>query len=289
MKLKDKWDADIPEFTPDDGPMATRKASSAVVNKFIDKVPYLLGGSADLASSTKTLFERSGYFEKGAYSNRNIAWGIREHGMCAATSGITLHGGLRAFASTFFIFSDYARPAIRLASLMKLPVIYVFTHDSIGLGGDGPTDQPVAHLASFRAMPEIFVFRPADANEVAYTWRAALQRKDGPSMMVLTRQNIPVLDRKKFSGPEGVLKGAYILSKEKGENPDILIMATGSEVYLALETQQKLWKDDIDSRVISMPVGNYSGNNRKITGNLLYLIILKNRMAGGSRCFFRLE
>ena len=253
LELESNWDKDIPEFQPEDGPVATRKASSKVINSFAKHVPYLLGGSADLAASTKTLMENWGYFEKENYGERNIAWGIREHGMAAATSGITLHGGLRAFAATFFIFSDYARPAIRLAALMELPTIYVLTHDSIGLGGDGPTHQPVEHLASFRAMPNIYVFRPADANEVAYTWRAVLERTEGPSMMVLTRQNVPIADRAKYAPAEGVLRGAYILSKEKGDTPDAVLLATGSEVSLALEAQEKLRETNIDSRVVSMP------------------------------------
>lgn len=253
LELDSDWDVDIPEFDPEDGPVATRKASSKVINSFAGRVPYLLGGSADLAASTKTLMEDSEYFGRNSYQNRNIPWGIREHGMAAATSGITLHGGLRAFAATFFIFSDYARPAIRLAALMKLPTIYVLTHDSIGLGGDGPTHQPVEHLASFRAMPNIYVFRPADANEVAYTWREVLQRTEGPSMMVLTRQNVPVADRKKYASAEGVTKGAYILSKEKGETPDAILIGTGSEVSLALEAQEKLRDMNIDTRVVSMP------------------------------------
>jgi len=253
LDLDKGWDKDIPGFNPDDGPVATRKASSKILNSFAENVPYLLGGSADLAASTKTLMESTGYFAKGSYKNRNIAWGIREHAMIAATSGINLHGGLRAFASTFFIFSDYARPAIRLAALMKLPSIYVFTHDSIGLGGDGPTHQPVEHLASFRAMPGIFVFRPADANEVAYCWRASLQRRNGPSMIVLTRQDVPVADRNKYASADGVFKGAYILSKEKGNTPDVILIGTGSEVSLTLDAQEKLIEANIDARVVSMP------------------------------------
>ncbi|HKK67404.1 MAG TPA: transketolase [Bacteroidales bacterium] len=252
-ELDKDWDNAIPEFKLDDGPVATRKASAKIINSFAANIPSLLGGSADLAASTKTMMEEWGYFGKGSYQNRNIAWGIREHGMVAATSGMILHGGIRAFASTFLIFSDYARPAMRLAALMKLPAIYVFTHDSIGLGGDGPTHQPVEHLASFRAMPNIFVFRPADANEVAFTWRVALKRKDGPSMMVLTRQNVPVVDRSKYASAEGVLKGAYILSKEKGATPDAVLIGTGSEVSLALEAQEKLNEMNIDTRVVSMP------------------------------------
>ena len=253
MQLDENWDREIPEFKPEDGPLATRKASAKVINAFAGKIPYLMGGAADLASSTKTLMEDSGYFEKGAYQNRNIAWGIREHGMTGATTGINLHGGLRAFASTFFIFSDYARPSIRLSALMELPNIYVFTHDSIGLGGDGPTHQPVEHLASFRAMPHMYVFRPADANEVAYTWRAVLERKSGPSMLVLTRQNLPVLDRQKYASAEGVMKGGYVISPEQGSKPDMILIATGSEVSLAIETQEKLDKMHIDARVVSLP------------------------------------
>ena len=253
LKLDENWDKDIPEFQPDDGPLATRKASAKIINSFAKYIPYLMGGSADLAASTNTLMEDWGYFGKENYHNRNIAWGVREHAMAAATSGITLHGGLRAFAATFFIFSDYARPAIRLAALMKLPTIYVLTHDSIGLGGDGPTHQPVEHLASFRAMPNIFIFRPADANEVAYSWRAALQRTEGPSIMVLTRQNVPIADRNKYASAKGVFRGAYILSKEKSDSPDAIIIGSGSEVSLALEAQENLREMKIDARVVSMP------------------------------------
>ncbi|HKJ43684.1 MAG TPA: transketolase [Sunxiuqinia sp.] len=252
-ELPDGWDCEIPEFSADDGKMATRGASSKVINNFMPHLPCVIGGSADLAASTKTLYNESNYFGKENYENRNIPWGVRELGMCGASTGITLHGGLRAFAATFFIFSDYARPAIRLAALMKLPVVYVFTHDSIGLGGDGPTHQPVAHLASFRAMPNIHVFRPADANEVSYTWRAALNRKDGPTIMALTRQKLPVLDRTNLADAEGTSKGAYVLSKEKADQPEVLIMATGSEVQLALKAQQQLWDEKVDSRVVSMP------------------------------------
>ncbi len=251
-KLPKEWDSKIPVFKPDDGPMATRSASGKVINSFAEMVPWLVGGSGDLAPSTKTLIDSSGYFLKGQYQNRNIAWGVREHSMCGATSGIALHKGLRPFASTFFIFTDYGRPSIRLASLMKLPVIYVLTHDSIGLGEDGPTHQPVEHLASFRAMPHIYVMRPADGNEVAYAWRAAMYRLEGPTMLILTRQKLPVFDRNKYGSAEGVLKGAYILSMEKGSGPDAILMASGSEVQLIVEAQKKLAEEDIDVRVVSM-------------------------------------
>ncbi len=252
-EISSDWDNDIPVFSVEDGPMATRKASGQIINGIAAKIPWLIGGSGDLAPSTETLIEGSGYFEAGKYDNRNIAWGIRELGMCGASSGMALHGGVRPCAATFFIFTDYARPAIRLACLMKLPVIYVMTHDSIGLGEDGPTHQPVEHLASFRAMPHICVIRPADANETAWAWRAAIQRTEGPTMLVLTRQKLPVLDRSKLASAEGVLKGAYILSKEKKDLPDVILMASGSEVQLILAAQERLREFKIDARVVSMP------------------------------------
>ena len=252
-ELPQGWDSAIPEFKPSDGALATRAVSGTVLNAIADRVPYLIGGSADLSPSTKTLLKNSDYFEKGAYENRNIAWGVREFGMAAGSAGLVLHGGLRAFASTFFVFTDYARPAIRLAALMQLPIIYVMTHDSIGVGEDGPTHQPVEHLASFRTMPNVHVVRPADANETAYAWRAAMLRKEGPTILVLSRQGLPTLDRQKYASADGVLKGAYILSREKGDKPDMILMATGSEVHLVLAAQEKLAEQGIDARVVSMP------------------------------------
>ncbi len=252
-KLPKEWAKDIPAFKPGDGPMATRSASGKVINSFAVNVPWLIGGSGDLSPSTKTLIDSSGYFLKGEYQNRNIAWGIREHAMCSATSGIAIHRGLRPFASTFFIFTDYARPGIRLASLMELPVIYVMTHDSIGLGEDGPTHQPVEHLASLRAMPNLYIIRPADANETVYAWKAAIKRLEGPTMLILTRQKLPVLDRTSYAPADGVFKGAYILSGEKGSSPQAILMATGSEVQLIIEAQKILWEENIDTRVVSMP------------------------------------
>jgi transketolase len=247
------WDADLPVFPPEKGAIATRAAAGMVLNAIAAKVPWLVGGSADLSPSTKTLISGSGYQGKGSYGERNIAWGIREHAMCACASGMALHGGVRPFGATFFVFTDYARPAIRLAALMGLPVIYVMTHDSIGVGEDGPTHQPVEHLASLRAMPNLTIIRPADANETAYAWRAAMERRTGPTMLVLTRQNLPIVDRKAFAGAEGVLKGAYILSREKKATPNIILIATGSEVPLVLEAQKSLLADGIDARVVSMP------------------------------------
>ncbi len=251
--LPSGWDDSIPNFTPGEGPMATRVASGKVLNRIADKIPWLMGGSADLAPSTKTLIGDSTYFAKGNYERRNIAWGVREHTMAACCSGMALHGGIRPYAATFFIFTDYARPAIRLAALMELPVIYVMTHDSIGVGEDGPTHQPIEQLASLRAMPNICVIRPADANEVAYGWRAAMSRKDGPTMLVLTRQGLPIFDRSELAGAEGLLQGGYILSKEHGAVADLILMATGSEVQLILEAQSTLTSEGIDARVVSMP------------------------------------
>lgn len=252
-ELPDDWHADLPNFAPEDGPIATRSSSEKVINAFAPHLPWVVGGSADLAPSTNTLMQNTDYFAKGNYTGRNIAWGVREHTMCASSSGMALHGGVRPFAATFFVFTDYARPAIRLAALMKLPVVYVMTHDSIGLGEDGPTHQPIEHLASLRAIPNLNVIRPADANEVRFAWQAALERTDGPSMLVLTRQKLRTLDRTELAGAEGLLKGAYILANEDGVKPDVILIATGSEVALALEARQSLLAQDIDARVVSMP------------------------------------
>ena len=224
-----------------------------MINAFAEKVPWLVGGSADLAPSTNTLIKNSKYFAKGEYANRNIAYGVREHGMCGISNGLAVHGGVRPFAATFFVFTDYARPSLRLASLMELPVIYVMTHDSIGLGEDGPTHQPIEHLASLRAMPHMCVIRPADANETAYAWRAAMMRKEGPTILVLTRQNLAIFDRDKLAGAEGLFKGAYIISKEQGETPQVILIASGSEVQLIIEAQEALSKQGIDARCVSMP------------------------------------
>jgi transketolase len=252
-ELPKDWDKNIPVFQPGEGPIATRQASGKVINAFADKVPWLIGGSADLSPSTNTLIKSSGYFAKDQYQNRNIAWGVREHVMCGASNGLALHGGLIPYSATFFVFTDYARPSIRLAAMMQLPVIYVMTHDSIGLGEDGPTHQPVEHLASLRSMPNLTIIRPADANETAYAWRAAIKRKNGPTMLVLSRQKIPIFDRSQFEGATGVLKGAYIMSKEREKNPDVILLASGSEVDIILQAQQELVKEGVDARCVSFP------------------------------------
>lgn len=246
------WEADLPVFSPEKG-IATRAASGTTLNAVAAKIPWLAGGSADLSPSTKTVISGSGYVSRDNHSGRNIAWGIREHAMAACAAGMALHGGVRPFTATFFVFTDYARPAIRLAALMGLPVIYVMTHDSIGVGEDGPTHQPVEHLASLRAMPNLHVIRPADANETVFAWRAAMERTDGPTLLALTRQNLPVFDRNETAPADGVLKGGYVLSREKGERPDVILMATGSEVRLVHEAQKTLADEGIDARVVSMP------------------------------------
>ena len=253
QELPADWNKDMPAYKPADGPMATRSVSPVIIDLLAPKMPWLIGGSADLGDSTQTIMKSSGYFAKGRYENRNMAWGIREHGMCAASSGMQLHGGVRPFASTYFVFTDYAKPAIRLAAIMGLPVIYVMTHDSIGLGEDGKTHQPIEQLITFRAMPDIVVIRPADANESVYAWQAAIRRKDGPTILVLTRQKLPIFDRDKVAGAEGVLKGAYVLSPGQGNQPAALLIATGSEVQLVLEAQKQLQESGINVRIVSMP------------------------------------
>mgnify|MGYP000039966086 CR=1 FL=1 len=247
------WDQNIPVYKSTDGDKATRSVSLDVINAISLKLPWLVGGSADLGDSTQTLIKTSGYFGKNDYTNRNIDWGIREHLMCAALSGLALHGGVRAFSSTYFCFTDYAKPAIRIAAIMKLPVIYVMTHDSIGLGEDGTTHQPIKQLATFRALPNMVVIRPADANETTHAWRIAIKRKEGPTMLVLSRQKLPIFDRNQVAPAKGVARGAYILSKEQGDIPKAILIATGSEVQLILKAQESLSKIGIDVRVISMP------------------------------------
>ena len=242
------WEAEVPVFRAEDGPLATRAASGKVMAALAPTLPELIGGSADLHPSTKTYLSAYPAVEKGSYGGRNLHFGIREHGMGAIVNGMALHGGIRPYASTFFVFSDYMRPTIRLAALMGLPVIYVFTHDSIMVGEDGPTHQPVEHLPSLRAMPGLVLLRPADANETAAAWRVALEHRDGPVALILSRQKLPILEG---GDPEGVARGAYVLAD--AENPQVLLLATGSEVEVALGAQKLLAEEGIAARVVSMP------------------------------------
>ena len=251
-ELPRDWDRDVPCFPPDSKGLATRASSGQVLNAIAEHVPELIGGSADLAPSTKTLIKNGGDFEKDRYDKRNLHFGVREHAMGAILNGMALHGGVIPFGATFFIFSDYMRPAIRLAALMELKIIFVFTHDSITLGEDGPTHQPVEQLMSLRAVPGLTVIRPAEANETAQAWQIAVESK-GPVALVLTRQNVPTLDTEKYPIKNGVEKGAYILSGSKGKNPDLILIASGSEVHLALSAQKALSEKGIDTRVVSMP------------------------------------
>ena len=251
--LPEDWDSDLPSFQPEDGPIATRAINSKVLNAVSAKLPWLMGGSADLEPSTKTLMKGLAYFSKEDPTGRNLTWGIRELAMAATASGMQLHGGVRPYAATFFVFTDYARPAIRLAALMDLPVIYVMTHDSIGLGEDGPTHQPIEHLASLRAMPNLTVIRPADANETVEAWKMALTRTHSPTMLILSRQGIPIIDRNQYAPASGLKKGAYIVSREEGDSPQGIIIATGSELPIALEAKNQLSAMHIDVRVVSMP------------------------------------
>ena len=232
--------------------MASRESSGKTINALAKKIPWLIGGSADLAKSNKTNIDNGGEFLPGEYGGRNVHFGVREHAMGAAMSGMAL-SRLRPFGGTFFNFCDYVKPAVRLAALMELPVIYVFTHDSIGLGTDGPTHQPIEQLASLRAMPNIVVLRPGDANEVVEAWKLAVQRAHGPTALVLSRQAIPTFDRTKFAPASGVAKGAYVLSDAPGAKPDVILMATGSEVGLCVAAQEKLASEGVKARVVSIP------------------------------------
>lgn len=245
------WESEMPKFAPDSKGRATRDTSNQVENAITKHVPWLIGGSADLAPSTKTLISGAEDFEAGQYSGRNFHFGIREHAMGSILNGMAL-SKLRPFGSTFLIFSDYMRPAIRLSALMDLPVTYVFTHDSIGLGEDGPTHQPIEQLMSLRAIPRLVVLRPGDANEVAEAWRVAATSKNRPVALVLTRQAIPTFDRTKYAGAAGLHRGAYVIADSEGD-PQVLLMGTGSELQLCIAAHEKLKPEGIRSRVISMP------------------------------------
>ena len=234
--------------------MASRVSSGKVLNQVAKHMPWLLGGSADLAPSTNTLltFEDVGDFEAGHYAGRNFHFGIREHAMGA---DLQRHGlcGLRAFGATFFVFTDYMRPSIRLAAIMGLPVFYVFTHDSIGVGEDGPTHQPIEHLAALRAIPNLLVIRPADANEVAEAYEVVLPLKNRPAALVLTRQNLPTLDRTKYASAAGLQRGGYVLADAPDGKPEVILIGTGSEVSLCVDAYEKLTAEGVKARVVSMP------------------------------------
>jgi transketolase len=252
--LPDGWDKNLPNFPADPKGMATRESSGKVLNALAQNIPWLVGGSADLAKSNKTnlLFEGAGDFFTNEYKGRNIHFGVREHGMGAAVNGLTLTG-LRGFSATFFNFSDYMRASMRLAALMEIPVLFIFTHDSIGVGEDGPTHQPVEQLASLRAMPNMLVLRPGDANEVTEAYKVAIQHTHGPSTLVFSRQPMPTIDRTKYAPASGVAKGAYVLADADGGKPEVILMGTGTELQHCVAAYEKLKAEGIKARVVSMP------------------------------------
>ncbi|WP_027109166.1 transketolase [Lacticigenium naphthae] len=252
-KLPEDWDSSLPVYSPDDKAAATRSTGGEVLNALAKTIPNLWGGAADLSSSNKTMINGEKDFQPGQYEGRNIWYGVREFAMAAALNGIMLHGGTKSYAATFFVFTDYLRPAVRLAALSHLPSIFVMTHDSIAVGEDGPTHEPVEHLSSFRGMPNLNIIRPADGNEVAAAWEIAIKSQNKPSILVLTRQNLPVLEGTKEKARSLVQKGAYVLSESKAETPDGILIATGSEVSLAMEAQKQLSTKGIDVSVVSMP------------------------------------
>ncbi len=253
-RLPDGWDKDLPGFSADPKGMATRESSGKTLNALAKNIPWLIGGSADLAKSNKTnlTFDGAGEFYPNQYRGRNIHFGVREHAMGAIVNGMTL-SKLRAFSATFFNFSDYMRPSMRLGALMEIPSIYIFTHDSIGVGEDGPTHQPIEQLASLRAMPNMLILRPGDANEVVEAYKVILQHTHGPSTLVLTRQAMPTFDRTKYAPASGAAKGAYVLADAPGGKPDVILMGSGSEVSLCVDAYEKLKAEGIKARVVSMP------------------------------------
>ncbi len=252
-KLPDGWDTGLVSFPADPKGLATRASSGKVINALAPHLPELIGGSADLTGSNKTWIDGSDSFQADCPENRNIFFGVREHAMGAAVNGMVAHGGLRPYSGTFLVFADYMRPAIRISALSKHPSIWLFTHDSIGLGEDGPTHQPIEHLASLRAIPGLCVIRPADANEVVEAWRTAILRKDGPTLLSLTRQNMPTLDRGMFNPAHGLAKGAYVLRDLGKGDPQVILMASGSEVELIVAAGEQLAAEGVNVRLVSFP------------------------------------
>ena len=251
-KISNEWASMLPAFASSEAPQATRSASGKVLNAIAPHAPFLIGGSADLAPSNNTYLKGMGDFQSNM-GGRNIHFGVREHAMGSILNGMALTPGIVPYCGTFLVFSDYMRPAIRLAAIMRLKLVYVFTHDSIGLGEDGPTHQPVEQLASLRAIPNLTVIRPADANEVSYAWRFALEHKGGPVALILTRQNVPVIDRTRYAGAEHSLRGGYVMADAEDGIPDIILIATGSEVHLALAAHEELKGKGVRSRLVNMP------------------------------------
>ncbi|MFD1678129.1 transketolase [Alicyclobacillus fodiniaquatilis] len=278
-ELPEDWAKDMRVFCESDGAFSTRKASGLALNSVARHVPTLIGGSADLASSTFTHLDGLGTFSLLDYTGRNVYFGVREFAMGAAVNGMTLHGGVKAYGGTFFAFSDYLRPAIRLSAIMNIPSIFVFTHDSIAVGEDGPTHQPVEQLLSLRAIPNVTVIRPADANETMGAWRYAIANTGGPVCLVLSRQNLPVLPRTESVALDDVMRGAYVLAEAKQGAPQAVVIATGSEVHLALAAQQVLADEGIHVRVVSMPSWELFEMQPESYKNRVIPKVLKARLA----------
>jgi transketolase len=247
------WETNLPSFSADSIGEPTRFSTGYIINALAEAIPELIGGSADVATALMTNIRSSGDFYPGNYANRNLHFGVREHAMGAILNGIALHGGLIPYGATFLTFYDYMRPAIRLAALMEIRTIIIFSHDSVGLGEDGPTHQPVEHLFGIRSVPNVTLIRPCDLNEASEAWRMALNIKDGPVCIALSRQSLPVLDRSKFAPASGLQQGAYIISEAEGGVPEAILIATGSEVHLAIQCQAELQTKGVAARVVSMP------------------------------------
>ena len=292
-KFLSGWDANIPVFSTDEKGLSTRVASGKIMNSVSKFLPGFIGGSADLNTSTYTELKDAGNFENPSmavgdlqgsagggwsYAGRNLQFGVREHGMASISNGMAAHGGITPFCATFLTFSDYMRPAIRLAALMELNHVFVFTHDSIAMGEDGPTHQPIEHLASLRAIPNLIVIRPADANETSIAWRVAIESKKAPVALILSRQEIPVMDRKKYSPADGLAKGAYILSDVENNNVDLILIASGSEVSLIVEAKEQLMKQNISVRLVSMPSWELFESQTEEYRNSVLPSTIKNRI-----------
>lgn len=277
-QLAEDWDSDLPTFDVDDGPLATRVASGKIINALALKLPELVGGSADLTPSNKTWINNSPSFQADSPEGRNIHYGVREHTMGAAVNGMVAHGGIIPFSGTFLMFSDYMRPSIRLSALSKHRSIWVFTHDSIGVGEDGPTHQPIEHLASLRSIPGLVVIRPGDANEVVEAWRVAVERDQGPTLMAFTRQNVPILNRSEYAPAIGLRRGAYVLA-DLGNEPEIILMATGSEVSLIVQAGERLHNEGISVRLVSFPSWELFESQNQDYRDSVLLPSVKKRLA----------
>ena len=277
-RIVQDWEENLPEFSGADGPVATRSASGKVLNAIAENLRNLIGGSADLAPSNNTIIKSSHDCQKDAYDGRNIRFGVREHAMGGILSGLALHRGFIPYGGTFLVFADYMRPAIRLAALMKQPVKYVFTHDSIAVGEDGPTHQPVEHLAGLRSIPGLVVIRPCDATETAEAWKQAIKTTDRPVALILSRQKLPVLDRNNFGKADGLSRGAYIIADTEG-TPDVIIIATGSEVHISITAKELLNEKGIKARVVSMPSMELFNESPQEYKDSVLLPEVRNRIA----------